>query len=510
MIVRELLTKIGFSVNDANLRKYERSVDNIKESAQQAADAFTSMVAAFAGFAALQSLANVADQMQSIETRLGMLPQSVDGAAAAFDYVAERAGMARQSIEAYSDFYLKAGNATQDFIKDQETLTKVVDATAYGLAASGSTAAAQSQAFFQLGQAIGSPAVQMEEMNTLIDVAPDLFRALGKAIPGANGNLKKFIGTGNVTGKMLAEGLIAVLPQFEAQMKQMPMSIGTATVLIGNRWGAFVNRLNRESGAVTTVANLFLDAFDKIESGLDSVVQFFGGATNTLKFFAIVITAAVLPAMVRMGAGLIAFLVSPAGLLLAALVLVGLALEDFYVWLNGGDSVLRDIFGSSENFKNSLMGIWEWLKKVANTFYEAFSWGYILGDTFKALHGLWSMIKAIASALMAVGKIAAAAFSFDLSGMKAGFAQLGGAIKNFAAGSNNLLTGGIGAAVGIGVGASRLIMGQSPAQVAQNNNINIQMPPGTTNQQVESFKQSIGMASGSIPYLPSLALLQGQ
>ena len=68
MIVRELLTKIGFSVNDANLRKYERSVDNIKESAQQAADAFTSMVAAFAGFAALQSLANVADQMQSIET----------------------------------------------------------------------------------------------------------------------------------------------------------------------------------------------------------------------------------------------------------------------------------------------------------------------------------------------------------------------------------------------------------------------------------------------------------
>lgn len=507
MIVRELLTKIGFSVNDANLRKYERGVDNIKESAQQAADAFTGMLAAFAGLAALQGLARVADQMQSLETRLGMLPQSVDGAASAFDYVAERAGNARQSIEAYADFYLKAGNATQDFIKDQETLTKVVDATAYGLAASGSTAAAQSQAFFQLGQAIGSPAVQMEEMNTLIDVAPDLFRALGKAIPGANGNLKKFISTGKVTGKMLAEGLIAVLPQFEAQMKQMPMSIGTATVLIGNRWAAFVNRMNRESGAVTAVANLFLAVFDKIESGLDSMVEFFGGATNTLKFFAIVITAAVLPALVRLGVGMVAFLITPAGLLFAALVLVGLALEDFYVWLQGGDSVLGDIFGSSEDFKNSLMGMWEWLKAVGKAFVEAFSWGWILDDVFRSLTGLWQMIKSIGSALMAVGRMAAAAFRFDWAGIKAGANDLMNSVKQFNVGAGNLLTGGVNAAVGVGVGAANLAS-RAFAPV-QNNNYNVTLPAGTPQQHVQQFQQAISAAN--ISYTPVQALrVQGQ
>lgn len=364
MIVRELLTRLGYAVNETQLNRYQNATNNIRQQADGAAEAFRNMFLAFAGFGAIRSIAKTADDMQSLEARIGMLPQTIGTAAESFDAVADRASAARQGIEGYANFYIKAGNATQDFIKDQEELLKVVDGAAIALAASGSDATRQKEAFFQLGQAIGSPTIQMEEMNTIIDVAPDLFRALGKAIPGANGNLKKFVSTGAVTGEMLAKGLMTILPQFVEQMQNMPITIGTATVLVNNRWSRFINKLNRESSAITTIANAILKGFDSIESGLKSMVEFFGGATNTLKAFGIVLAAVLAPLAVKLFAGALATLVSPIGLLIAGLALVGIAIDDFYGWMNGADSVFGDWFGNFDEAKKKLDEFKFWIDSV--------------------------------------------------------------------------------------------------------------------------------------------------
>lgn len=314
------------------------------------------MFAGLAALATLNSLAKTADEMQSIQARIGMLPQTITDAATAFDQVAAKASEAKQSIEAYAGFYVKAGNATKSYLTNQEDVLKVVDGVAFGLAASGASAVSQSQAFFQLGQAIGSPAVQMEEMNTLIDVAPNLFDALGKAIPGANGNLKKFISTGKVTGQMLADGLMTVMPQFRDQMMAMPMTIGTAGTLIGNRYKVFINRMNRESGAVTKIADFFIKGFDRIEKALEKLVKFFGGATPTLKFFGIALAAALAPLAFKLAAGAVMFLISPLGLLMAGLLLVGLALEDVYQWMDGGESIIGRFLGDFDTVEERFSG----------------------------------------------------------------------------------------------------------------------------------------------------------
>ena len=323
MIVRELLTRFSFSTDQAGINKVEGNIDRL-----------SGMLQGLAAFASLRALAGVADSMQSLEARIGMLPQTVGDVGDAFNTISQRASNAKQSIDAYGSFYVKAGNATQDFITSQDQLLRVVDGAAFGLAASGATAAGQSQAFFQLGQAIASPIVQMEEMNTLIDVAPDLFRALGKAIPGANGNLKKFISTGQVTGKMLAEGLVKVMPEFEKQMRSMPMTIGTATVLINNKWSKFVNKLNRESSAVTSIATFFLDGFDLVESSMKKLVDLLGGASNTIRIFGIIAAVALAPFIASLILG--AVMALP---MIAAVVLIGLAIDDVITYLRGGESI---------------------------------------------------------------------------------------------------------------------------------------------------------------------------
>ena len=342
MIVRSLLTTLGFQVNESQLNKYERSIGNIKSRADEAANSFRNMFAAFVGFQGLKSLVNVADEFQNIRSRIALMQQTEGEAADTFDIVSKRAMNARQSIEAYSGFYITAGEATKKFIKTQDELLNVVDGAAFGLAASGADAVRQSQAFFQLGQAIGSPTVQMAEMNTLIDAAPQLFAALGDAIVGEGKNFKDIIGKGEVTGKQLAEGLSVVAPFFERRMKTIPNTVEQATLRISNKYKLFVDKLNRESMVITKTANFINDAFDKVEMSLNGMIRFFGGAANAVKFFGIVLAAALAPLTANLLLGAITTLASPIGLLIGGLILVGLAIDDIMTYLRGGESVTGD------------------------------------------------------------------------------------------------------------------------------------------------------------------------
>lgn len=348
MVVRELLTRLGFAVNDSKLKQYERSTNNIKSSAESAAASFRNMFAAFAGFQAIKSLSQVADKMQSMEARIGMLPQTVGEAGDAFDTVAGRASAARQSLDAYGNLYIKLSNAGKDYIKTQEDGLKITDTLSKALVVGGATAQEQSSAMLQFAQAIGSGVLQGDELRAMAEASPQFMDELAKAIGKPRAELKKMGSEGKLTSKMVIQAVQKMAVVFDKKFLEMPMTIGQATTIIGNRWATFVNRLNRESGAVTKIADLFLTGFDKIESGLKSMVEFFGGATNTLKFFAIAITALVLPALARLGVGLMATIFTPAGAAVAALLLLGLALEDVYTWIKGGDSALGAWVGTWE------------------------------------------------------------------------------------------------------------------------------------------------------------------
>jgi len=484
MVVRELLTKLGFNVDNSGLNKYEKTTERVKSNANEAAASFRNMFAVFAGIAAIRSISSIADSMQSLEARIGMLPQTVGSAGAAFDDVAKRASNANQSIDAYGSFYVKAGNATQDFIKDQSELLKVVDGAAFGLAASGATAANQEQAFFQLGQAIGSPVVQMEEMNTLIDAAPDLFRALGKAIPGANGNLKKFISTGTVTGKMLAEGLASVADEFEQKMKKIPLTVGQATVLITNKWSRGIAKFNRETMIVTKVANFIVAAMDKIGAGVEKFIDGVGGADNALKL--LMIAAGTFFAMWIPGwiAGAAATLAAtwPILAIAAALALVALLFEDVYGWFMGYDSLLGDTIGGVEKWRTEVDNVtdaFRGLMNVAGALWDhvlrpilGFSWfAFTKGlEWVNALFGaVLSTVSAIVSAIKTVGNfIGNTDYAAAMQAPKVNYSAFGG-----------MATGG----------------------GTQNNsqNVTVNVPPGTSAQTMEAARKGAMMGLNESP-----------
>lgn len=401
MIVRELITRLGFSLNQSHLNNAEKGVQRVKDRAEQAATAFRNMAAAVASFATVKAVINIADEMQNVRTRIGQLPQTLGDAGSAFDEVAKRASASGVSIDAYASLYTRVGNAAKDYITTQEDLLGITDTISQALAVGGASAQEASAVMTQFSQALASGVLQGDEFRSMAEAAPQYLDKLAETMNIPREQLKKMASDGKLTAREVIDATRKMSDYFGDKFKQMPMTVGRAMTVVGNRFATMLDRMNRESNFVTTIANAILAAFDKIEAGIDTLVEAFGGWNNMLRFIGIAIGVAfgakalsILAAF--RAASLLAML--PFIKIIAIITAVALVLEDLYVWIQGGDSIIGGLIGPWEEWRPYVMAAIEMVK-------DAFTW---LGQV-----------------IAAIGAILVGAFTLDGNLFKVGLEELG-------------------------------------------------------------------------------------
>jgi len=358
--VRELITKLSFTLDESKLSRAEAGVNKIKnasnkaatgffafgESAKNASDKLSSLsgvLSGIAAFASLRALAGVADSMQSLEARIGMLPQTIGAVGDAFNTIAERASNARQPIEAYGTMYIRLAGATKEYLTTQEDVLLVTDAISNALVVGGAVATEQASAMLQLSQAFQKGKLDGDEFKSFMEnLSSDFKDKLAKQLDTTVGKLYELSSSGELTAKKLALAFKEMAPEIEKQMLSMPMTIGQAMTFGANKFKAMVQNMNRESMIVTKIAAFFKNTFETIESKLVSFVKFVGGATNAFKVLGIAIVALLSPMMLGGFLSLIGLILSPIGVLIASMVLLGLAIDDIYTYMEGGQSLFGD------------------------------------------------------------------------------------------------------------------------------------------------------------------------
>lgn len=360
MIVRELITRLGFSLNQSQLNNAERATERVKDRAEQAASAFRNIVAAVASFATVKSIITIGDEMQSIRTRIGQLPQTLGEAGDAFDEVAKRASASGVKIEAYSSLYTKVGNAAKDYIKTQEDLLGITDTISQALVVGGASAQEASAVMTQFSQALASGVLQGDEFRSMAEAAPQYLDKLAETMKIPREQLKKMASDGKLTAKEVIEATRKMSNYFADKFKEMPMTVGRAMTVVGNRFSLMIDRMNRESMSITRLANFILAAFDKIEAGVYDLMKAFGGFENMMRFVGIAIGVALgAKALAILSAFRAASLLALLPFLKMAAIIgvVTLVLEDLYVWIQGGDSIIGKFAGNWDDVKDKVIGV---------------------------------------------------------------------------------------------------------------------------------------------------------
>ena len=230
----------------------------------------------------LTSKMDTSDAIMSVNARLGLINDGLRTQRELQDAVRQAANASRGEYNATASLVSKVSQAelfaTNDgAIKFAELLNKT-------MVISGATASEQQSAIMQLSQALASGVLQGDELRSLRENAPMLMKYLADGLGVSQGELKALGAEGELTAAKIAEAIMSMSDQIDADFTQMPMTFGQATTLIGNKIGTLWERLQQPGQAVDRIISKVMDlvawlntdhgtAFlDSIASGVTAIV----------------------------------------------------------------------------------------------------------------------------------------------------------------------------------------------------------------------------------------------
>lgn len=374
--------------------------DAAKQSAEKTRDAASSVknyvMGALAGLG-LNSATDVADEWSGIRARVGLEidKDQVD------DTLKSLYAMAQENGAGYADtssVYLPIVRNRKEMEVTNDEALKLTDTIGKLMSIGGGTAAGNAAALTQFGQAIGSGTLRGDELNSVIEQAPRLAKAVADAFEIPVGKLKDMASEGKLTAKELAKGLLKQSQKIEEEFKQMPATFGSGMTYIKNAMGLWIDRWARATKAA--------DHFNKVVKVIADNLDHIAGAAGIAALLYIMMKlrtvsmAALLP-MLKMAA------------VVAGLYLLG---QDIMVWLRGGESFLGTLIGDVSEWQGTIDTIksgFNWIKNLigdtsSTTGDFATKWGAIGLVIFAVARPIMVVVGLLASAVGWVMKIAQA------------------------------------------------------------------------------------------------------
>lgn len=254
-------------------RVVKTAIDDIgasSETAEGQVIGFQDALLGIAGAAIAGSFLEIAQAATLIDNRLVLATGSVEGANAAFERLRDISLATRSSLESNVDLFQKLSSAGAELGATQDELFRFVQATGTALAIQGQGAAQNAAAILQLSQAVGSPTVQAQEFNPLLDTGREILAAAARGIPEARGSvneLRALVKEQQITGAELFRGVISQLDGLEERFQRTAPTITQAFSVI--RTGAIA--LARDLQAGVPITGILAQGLLKVAENIELV-----------------------------------------------------------------------------------------------------------------------------------------------------------------------------------------------------------------------------------------------
>ena len=229
---REEWAKAGtaFDAIEENIRnanneqqKFNNSIRGGNNSANGFLSTIKKIAVAAGGIVGINKVQNISDKLASTKARLNLLVDdggSVDVLEQKIMASAQRSrSVYFDTASAVAKLGLNAGNA---FNGDMNQVIAFMEQVNKQFVIGGATAQEQSNAMIQLTQAMAAGALRGEELNSILDGAPGIARAIEKYMGIAEGSIKTVAQEGKVTAEVVKNAMFAMADETNAKFDSMP------------------------------------------------------------------------------------------------------------------------------------------------------------------------------------------------------------------------------------------------------------------------------------------------
>lgn len=229
---REEWAKAGtaFDTIEENIRnanneqqKFNNSIRGGNNSANGLLSTIKKIAVAAGGIVGINKVQNISDKLASTKARLNLLVDdggSVDVLEQKIMASAQRSrSVYFDTASAVAKLGLNAGNA---FDGNMDQVIAFMEQVNKQFVIGGATAQEQSNAMIQLTQAMAAGALRGEELNSILDGAPGIARAIEKYMGIAEGSIKTVAQEGKVTAEVVKNAMFAMADETNAKFDSMP------------------------------------------------------------------------------------------------------------------------------------------------------------------------------------------------------------------------------------------------------------------------------------------------
>ena len=235
-----------------------------------------------------QKIIDLSDQMTSTTARLSFL---VDDGGSVSELEQKIMASAMTTRSAYLDtasaIATMGANAGNAFSGNDE-LIAFMEQVNKQFVIGGATAEGQSAAMLQLTQAMAAGALRGEELNSILENAPGIARAIESYMGVAEGSIKQYAEQGLITSEVVKNALFSVADETNAKFASMPMTWGQVWTLMGN---VALQALNPVLAGVNWIANN-IDIIGPLVLGVAGAFAGYAAATQGVALATKVWTAA--------------------------------------------------------------------------------------------------------------------------------------------------------------------------------------------------------------------------
>lgn len=271
-----------------NIRQSTQAEQQLNASIRGGNDALDDMVGKAKNLAAtigasigLKKLIELSDQMTSTTARLNFI---VDDGGSVKALEAKIMASAQRSRAAYLDtasaIASMGANAGAAFSSNDE-LIAFMEQVNKQFVIGGASAQGQAAAMLQLTQAMAAGALRGEELNSILENAPGIARAIEQYMGIAEGSIKQYAQEGQVTAEVVKNALFSVADETNAKFESMPMTWAQIWTNMQNRalqtLDPVLNKLNKlaNSEQFSTVVDGALNALATITALASGILDVF-------------------------------------------------------------------------------------------------------------------------------------------------------------------------------------------------------------------------------------------
>ncbi|MFT9498019.1 tape measure protein [Anaerosolibacter sp.] len=380
MIVRELLTRLGFTLDMAKARQADATIDGIRTKANATVGAVFRIGAALGVAFSARAILETADAWKAVQGRIAMTTDSIAEQEKIMESLYNVAQDTRQEFTATADLFQKVNRSSKEIGVSQGEILRLTENINKALTIGGGKTQENQAAILQFGQALASGRLQGDELRSILENAPRLAMAIAEGLGVSIGKLREMGADGELTAKTIVGAILSQTDKLNAEFKKAPLTVGQGMTYARNAFGRFIRDIEKDTRVFDRLARGIIRFTDLTIGGLNKAAKAVGGWNRLLRITGIIIAslaagflaykwAAIVTAATTAFKGLAVVLTNPTFLAVAAIFAVILLLiEDLYTWLNGGKSVigswLESMGISAEEFKNGFGMAVEFVKNV--------------------------------------------------------------------------------------------------------------------------------------------------